>query len=143
MNKGADDLQVGEIIIGSNPVLKAHLVATNGEEVYFGGSVFPYNIITRIQQNLKSEYTLADLVKHKNYLESLNMSEYEAITVYTFSIVDPGLFGGKRSTNSYIRPLTDYAKWRNKSLYTGLGYNIEKILDPVNQDTKMIILMQY
>ena len=71
------------------------------------------------------------------------MSEDEAITVYTFSIVAPGLFGGKRSTKSDIGPFPDYTKWRNKSLQTDLGYDIEKILYPVHQDTKMIITVQY
>ena len=81
--------------------------------------------------------------EHNFFLASLNISEDEAITVYTFSIVAPGLFGGKRSTKSDIGPFPDYTKWRNKSLQTDLGYDIEKILYPVHQDTKMIITVQY
>ena len=38
-NTGADDLQVGEVIICSTQYLKAHLVMTDGEEVDFGGFV--------------------------------------------------------------------------------------------------------
>ena len=94
----------------------AYLVATDSEEVNFGVFVYPYNILTRIQQRLKGEDTLTEVVKHKKYLASLNMSEDEAIIVYTLSIVNLGLFGGKRSTKSAIGPLPDYAKFRNKSL---------------------------
>ena len=71
------------------------------------------------------------------------MSEDESITAYTLSIVSPGLFGGKRSTKSDIGPLPDYAKWRNNYFQTGLGYDIEKILDPIHRDIKIIIAMKY
>ena len=71
------------------------------------------------------------------------MSEDESITAYTLSIVSPGLFGGKRSTKSDIGPLPDYAYWHHKSLQTGLGYNIEKMLDPVHHEIKIIISMEY
>ena len=73
----------------------------------FGGFVWPYNIISRIQQRLKGEETLAEVVKHNEYLENINISEYEAIIVYTFSIVVPGLFGVKHSIKSDIGPLPD------------------------------------
>ena len=41
INVGADKLQVGEVIIISPKDLKAHLVATDGEGVDFGGFVCP------------------------------------------------------------------------------------------------------
>ena len=141
INAGIAELRVGEVIIWSPQYLKAHLVATNCEGMDFGSFVFPYNIPTRIQQKLKGEETLAEVVKHKKYSASLNMSEDETITVYTFSIFTPGLFGGKRSTKSYIVTLPNYTKWRNKYLQTGLGYDIEKMFDPVHQYIKIIIAM--
>ena len=75
-----------------------------------GGFVYPYNILTRIQQRLKVEETLVEVVKHKKYLAIPNIYEDEAITVYTLSIVTPGLFGGKLSTMSDIRTFPDYTK---------------------------------
>ena len=86
---------------------------------------------------------MAYLVKHKKYFTSLNMFEDETIKVYTFSIVDLRFFGDKCSTKSEIGPFPDYSKWHNKSLQTGLGYDINKTLDPVHQDIKMIVAMQY
>ena len=77
------------------------------------------------------------------YFESRNISEDKAITVYNLSIVAPGLCGGKWYTKSDIGPFPDYSKWCNKSFQTVLGYDIDKMLDPVNQDIKMIIEMQY
>ena len=133
INAGADELWVGEVIISSPQDLKAYLVATNCEGVDFGRFIFPYNILTHIKQRLKGEETLAEVVKHKKDLASLSMSEDESITVYTFSIVVPGLFGVKHSTKSDIGPLPDYTKWCNKSLHMGLGYDIEKMLDPVHR----------
>ena len=76
----------------------------------FGGSVCPYNILTHIQQRIKNEETLTEVVKHKKHFSSIKISEDEVITVYTFSIVAPGLFGCKLSTNSDIGPLPDYSK---------------------------------
>ena len=107
INMGADDLQVGEAIICSPQDIKAHLVATNSERVDFGGFVCLYNILTHIQHRLKVEETFAEVVKHKKYLASLNMSEDEAIKVYTLSTVIPGFFCGKRSTKSDIRAFPD------------------------------------
>ena len=83
---------------------------------------------------MKGEENLEEVVKHKKYLAILNMFEDEVITVYTFSIVDPDQFGCKRSTRWGMGPLPDNTKWRNKSLQTGLGYDIEKMLDPVHWD---------
>ena len=84
---------------------------------------------------------MAEVVKHKKDLARLNMSEDEAITVYTFSIVVLGLFVGKRSTKSDMGHFPDYTKWCNESLQTDLGYYIEKMLDPVHQDIKMTIVI--
>ena len=55
INAGADELLVGEVIARFPQDLKSHLVVTNGEGVYFGVFVFPYNILTRIQQRLKGK----------------------------------------------------------------------------------------
>ena len=49
INDGAYDLRIGEVIIRSPQDLKAHMFTTNCERVYFGGFVYPYNILTRIQ----------------------------------------------------------------------------------------------
>ena len=92
INAGADKLRVGEVIIRSPQDLMAHLVATNCEGVDFGGLVCPYNILTRIQQRLKGEETLAEVVKHKKNLAILNIYDGEAIKLYTFFIVAPGFF---------------------------------------------------
>ena len=103
------------------------MVATKCEGVDSGGFTRPYNILTCIQQRLKGEETFVEVVKHKKYLASLNISEDETITVNTFSIFVLGFFGGKCSTKSDIRPLPYYAKWCNKSLYTGIRYDIGKL----------------
>ena len=124
-------MQVGEVIICSPKDFKAHLVMTNCEGLDFGGFVWPYNILTRIQQRLKGEETLWELVQNKRDMASLKISEDEARTVYTFYIVLPGLIGGKVSTKSDIGPLLDYTKWYNKSLHTGLGYDIKHLLNTV------------
>ena len=45
INNGANELQVGEVIIQSLQDLKAYLVATCSERVDLGDFVFPYNIL--------------------------------------------------------------------------------------------------
>ena len=92
---------------------------------------------------MKCEENIAEVFKHKKDLSGLKISEDKAITVYTLSNIAPGLFGGTRSTKSDIGPLPDYTKLRKKSLQTGLGYDIEKMLDPVHWYIKMIITIQY
>ena len=124
INTVAYKMRLGEVIISFLQDLKSHLVATNREETDFGGFVCPYNIITRIQQILKNEEILAEVGKHKLDLASLNMSEEKSITVYTSPLFPQDLFGSKLSTKSDIRPLPDYIKWHDKSLQTGLGYDI-------------------
>ena len=119
------------------------MVVNDGEGVDFWEGFCPYNIPTCIQLWLKGEETLREQFKHKKYFTSLNTSEYEARTAYNFFIAYLPLFGGKRSTKSDIGPLPDYANWHHKSLKTGLGYNIEKMLDPVHHEIKIIISMEY
>ena len=97
INTGADELQVGEVIFCSHQDLKAHMVATNCEGVYFGGFVCPYNILTRIQQRLNGKETLSEVFNHNKGLAGLNMSEYEAITVYTLFIASPVFLGVKNT----------------------------------------------
>ena len=86
---------------------------------------------------------MIEVMKNKKDLESLKMSEDESITVYTLSVVVPSLFGGKRTTKSDIAYLPTYGNWRDKSLHTGLVYDLKKMLDPINRDIKLIILEQY
>ena len=86
---------------------------------------------------------MIEVMKNKKDLESLKMSEDESITVYTLSVVVPSLFGGKRTTKSDIAYLPTYGNWRDKSLHTGLVYDLKKMLDPINQDIKLIISEQY
>ena len=82
-------------------------------------------------------------MKHKKYLTSLKMSEDEEITVYTFLVVVPSLFGGKRTTKSDISYLTTYGKCRHKSFQTGLGYDLEKMLDIMHSDIKLFSAEKY
>ena len=98
INAGADELQVGVVIIRSHQYHKANMIVTDSDGVYFWGFVCSYNILTPIQHRMKGEENLEEVVKHKKYLAILNMFEDEVITVYTFSIVDPDQFGCKRST---------------------------------------------
>ena len=82
-------------------------------------------------------------MKHNKDLASLKMSEDEEITVYTFLVVVPSLFGGKRTTKSEISYLPTYGRWRDKSFQTGLGYGLEKMLDSVHQYIKLITAEHY
>ena len=82
---------------------------------------------------------MVEVVKHKNDLAILQMSEEEAITIYNLSVVVPSLFGGIITTKSDIAYLLTYGRWIDKSLQTSLGYDFEKMLDPVHCDIKLII----
>ena len=93
------------------------MVAVRGEASNFGGLVCVNNILTRINQCIKGEEKMSEVVKHKKYLARLKILEDESITVYTFLVVVP-----KRTTKSVIAYLHTYGKWRDNSLQTGLGY---------------------
>ena len=67
---------------------------------------------------------IAKFMKHNKKLASLNMTEDEAISVYTFFVVIPSLFGVKRTTKSGITYLPTYGIWGDKILQTGLGYDL-------------------
>ena len=92
------------------------MVAVLGEASNFRGFVCVYNILTRIHQRIKGEETMAEVMKHKKDPASLKMSEDEAITIYTLSVVVPSLFGGKRTTKSDIFYLPKYGNWRDNIL---------------------------
>ena len=84
--------------------------------------VFMIQTINQREQDFKGEYKMAEVMKQKKYVASLNMLEYEAITVYTLSLVVVSLFGGKGTNKSEIYYLPTYEKWRDKNVQTGLGY---------------------
>ena len=67
---------------------------------------------------------MVEVMKHKKGLASPKMWEDEAITVYTFSVVVPNLFGRKKTTKSEIAYLPTYGKFRDNSLQTGLGCDL-------------------
>ena len=94
-----------------------------------------YSILTSIHQHIKVGETMAEVMKHKKDLEILKMSEDEAIPVYTFSVVAPSLFERKITNKSDIDYLPTYVRWREKSL--------QKMLDPVHRDIKLIIAERY
>ena len=96
-----------------------------------------------IHQRIKGEDTVAEVMKHKKGLVSLKMSEDEANTVYNFSLVVPILLGGKITTKSEITYLSTYGKCIDTILQTVLGYDLEKMLDPVHRDINLIITEQY
>ena len=123
MNAGADELAVTESIIRPPEDLKAHLVSVQGEASDFGGLFCVCNILTRIHQHIKGSDTMTEVMKLKKDLSSLNMSEDEAITVYTFSVVVPSLLGGKRTNKSEIAYLPKYGKWRDKSFQKDLSHD--------------------
>ena len=143
LNAGAEDLAIGEVIVRSPEDLKAHMSAVQGEASNFGGFICVYNILTRLHQCIKREETMAEVTKHKKYLAILKRSEDEAITVYTFLVVVPRLFGDKRTTKSDISYLLTYVKWRDNSFQTGLGYDLDNMLDLVHCDIKLIIVDKY
>ena len=86
---------------------------------------------------------VAKVMKHKKDLASLKMLEDEAITFYAFSVVVSSIFEGKKKTNSYIAYLQIYVKWMDNTLQTGLGCDLEKMLDPIHWDIKLITTKQY
>ena len=86
---------------------------------------------------------MTEVMKHKKDLASMKMSEDEAITVYTFLVVVPSLFGGKRKIRSDFFYLPKYVRWRDKSFQTGLGYGLDKMFNSVHHDIKLIIVEQY
>ena len=86
---------------------------------------------------------MAEVMKQKKDLAILKMQEDEAIIVYTFQVVVPSLFGGKRTTKSDISYLPKYEKWRDKILNIGLGYELEKMLYLIHCDIKLIPAEKY
>ena len=118
------------------------MVEVQVESRKLGGFLCVYNILARIHQCIKVEETMSEFIKHKKYLVILKMSEYEAITVYTFLVVVPSSFGVNRTTKSDINYLPTYEKWRDKSFHIGLGYDLDKMVDPIHGDIKLIISEQ-
>ena len=64
---------------------------------------------------------MTELMKHKKDLRIPKISKDEAINVYTFLLVVPGMFGRKRTTKSDIAYLTTSGRWRDKSFQIDLG----------------------
>ena len=68
LNAGNDGLAIGEMIVHSTEDLKAHMVEVQGEAINLGVLFSVYNILTRIQQHIKGEETMAEVMKHNKVL---------------------------------------------------------------------------
>ena len=136
------DLGGGHFLQSAGDV-RAYLMRLVAMDIDFGGFVDVYNIFTRLHQYINSENTLHDVFKAKKDIKGLDLSEDEALVVFSHTSVMPPLFGGKRSEKTEIGNLPTYAKWRTKSTQTGVAFDMEKYLSMVQGDVESIIREQY
>ena len=73
----------------------------------------------------------------------MNISEDEAISIFSHSSVLPPILGGNKTSKSEIGTLPSYEKWREKKTQSGLAFEIEKFLPLVQSDVTSIIRVQY
>jgi hypothetical protein len=121
----------------------AYLDAVGAKGVDFGGFADVYNYLTRIQTKRVGSGTMDQLVKTKKDVISLNLSEDEALSLYTHSFILPTMFGGKATAKSSLGGLQSYKDWRSKSTLFGLAYDIKNHMTLVEQEIKAIIDEQY
>ena len=74
LNVGDDELAIGGVVFRSPEDLKAHMVEIKGEANDFGGLVCVYSVFTRINQRIKGEERMAEVMTHNKYLARINMS---------------------------------------------------------------------
>mmetsp|Transcript_20683 Transcript_20683/g.30304 ORF Transcript_20683/g.30304 Transcript_20683/m.30304 type:complete len:733 (-) Transcript_20683:5335-7533(-) len=133
----------GGTFLRSSLDIRAFLTRLGATDIDFGGLVCPYNIFIRIHKYIEGDGSLQDVFKSKKDIRGMNLSEDEALTIYSHSAVLPPIFGGRKTEKSEIGTLPTYNKWRNKTTQTGLAYDIERYLTLVQSDVSAIIREQY
>ena len=109
----------------------------------FGGFADVYNVFIRMHSKSKGETSMEEHFKHKKDIKALSLSEAEATSFYSFTITAPAPFHGKKSKKSDIPSLDTPEKWKNKKLMIGAGYDMEKMLEQVHQEVRLIIELAY
>ena len=82
--------------------VRSFLTRIGAADVDFGGLVCPYNILIRIHKYIEGDGSLQDVFKSKKDIRGMNISEDEALTIYSHSSVLPPIFGGKKTEKSEI-----------------------------------------
>ena len=82
-------------------------------------------------------------MKRKKDAKSVELSENEAMVVYSFLGEAPPIFGGDKSEKSDIHLLSSYSKWRIKGKQSGLGYEIQNKLKGVEREVKQLIQLTF
>ena len=140
---GQEEISIGGHKVRSPADLSALLKTMGAEAVDFGGFADVYNIFIRMYSKSKGETSMEEHFKHKKDIKALNLSEAEATSFYSFTVIAPTPFHGKKSKKSDIPLLNTPEKWKSKKLMIGVGYDMEKMLEQVHQEISLIIELAY
>ena len=143
-SNGLTSFQLGGTYTARDPGdVKSYLCSITAEDCDFGGFCDVYNVLIRVQSKIDGAGEVGDYLKRKKDAKSVELSENEAIVIYSFLDEAPPLFGGDKSEKSDIHSLPSYVKWRNKGKQSGLGYELQYKLKGVEREVKQLIQLSF
>ena len=143
-SNGLTSFQLGDTYTARGPGdVKAYLLSIGGGHYDVGGFCDVYNVLIRIQAKIEGAGEVGDFLKRKKDAKSVELSENEAMVVYSFLGEAPPIFGGDKSEKSDIQLLSAYTKWRIKGKQSGLGYEIQNKLKGVEREVKQLIQLSF
>ncbi len=131
------------VVFRNSSDIKVYLRKIQATDMDFGGFVDVYSLLIRIQAAVQGAGTISDFVKKRKDAKSINLSEDEALVLFSFQASVPPLFGGTKSDKSDIELLQKYSDWRDKGTQSGLGYEIDSRLTSITSAVRSIISLKY
>ncbi len=131
------------VVFRNSSDIKVYLRQIRATDLDFGGFVDVYSLLIRIQAAVQGAGTISDFVKKRKDAKSINLSEDEALVLFSFQASVPPLFGGTKSDKSDIELLQKYLDWRDKGTQSGLGYEIDSRLTSITSAVRSIISLKY
>ena len=137
-------VQLEDDILAKSPGdIRAYLTRIGAHHCDLGGFCDVYNVLIRIQAKIDGAGEVGDFLKRRKDARSVELSENEAIVLYSFLDEAPPMFGGDKSEKTDIQSLPTYGKWRNKAKQSGLGYEVQTKMKSVEREIKELISLSF
>ncbi len=134
---------IGGTVIRSAADMQAYLKSIGATGIDYGGVCDVYNILIRISAGITGAGSLSDYTKRQKDASSIGQSEDETVVNYSFQDTAPPLFAGVKSDKSEIEGIVKPEDWKNKSLMSGIGYEIERRVQGVRETILSTITQNY
>ncbi len=134
---------LGGTVVRSAADMQAYLKSIGATGIDYGGFCDVYNILIRVSAGITGAGSLSNYTKRQKDASSIGQSEDETVVNYSFQDTAPPIFAGAKSDKSEIEGIVKPEDWKNKSMMSGVGFEIERRVQGVRETVLSTITQNY